>query len=638
MSHEAPDQREPQMAFDDRDIYELPPEIPPQWFSNQIFVDHVHPAIAKAALWCHYIYCTVRFISILTSSEWTGWMWLMLFAEWAVGVQANACLSMTAKASTRRIQPRLRLRGEENLPRVDVLVPCCGEPIEVILDTVRAACTMDYPSSRYRVLVLDDGDSGALCRAIAQLRSQWAPHLQYHTRGKKPAQRGFGKAANLNHALFTVQETISPPEFFTILDADCIPSTDLLRATLPHLLRDPQAAVATTRQYYYNLPMGDPLHQAADYLQSVFFPLHALCGGSVASTTGSLYRRLSISQLGGFPTISYDEDLVLSYLLPTYGYRSIVVPDILQFCRVPTSLAGHIAQRKRWYLGFAQQTMALQSSPDNMIPQSLRRRLFWQGMCFVASLVGRAVSFALLPCLLASGQQLVPTTSALIGLRVQSRLAIIYLVLIWLHEWLQFARSGFRAAPFSYLEDSWFTGAQLLYLFQFFLGGTLAQHALVTGSSKNPLNRSKARLSSPWNCIRYLWETSVLYNVILLLVTVAAMVYAISMSPIDENQGDDHNLVNSVTSLLSRWAWPPICHLWYLSVVNCCVPIVYLSVRPAYPDRITSFRRTSADVPSPSPEMYKSLLHRFRCPLGCGYHFLLVLVGLAVASLTVLAL
>ena len=173
----------------------------------------------------------------------------------------SVCARKFAKGGPRR---RLRLKGTKGLPRVDVLLPCCGEPVNVIMDTVRAACTLDYPISQFRVLLLDDGGSAVLRETIAQVKTQW-PHLSYHSRGRQSGQV-FAKSGNLNYALTTLQKE-DPPEFCAVLDADSIPKRSFLRATLPHLLQNPDSALVSTRQFFSNLPDGDRLSQARCHLR-----------------------------------------------------------------------------------------------------------------------------------------------------------------------------------------------------------------------------------------------------------------------------------------------------------------------------------------------------------------------------------
>lgn len=106
--------------------------------------------------------------------------------------------------------PRLRLVGQNDLPLVEIFVPCCGESLDIILDTARAACAIDYPTARFCVTVLDDGNSATLHKAIADLCKIW-PNLSYHSRGVKPNAKVFAKAGNLNFGLFEIKRPPPPP-------------------------------------------------------------------------------------------------------------------------------------------------------------------------------------------------------------------------------------------------------------------------------------------------------------------------------------------------------------------------------------------------------------------------------------------
>ncbi|KAL4944049.1 hypothetical protein BDV06DRAFT_220626 [Aspergillus oleicola] len=115
----------------------------------------------------------------------------------------------------------LRLTKEDNstnLPLVDVLVPYCGESVDIILNTLRAACRIDYPSDRFRVLALDDGQSDHLRKAVTEMRKTWV-NIHYHTRGDTN-RKAFNKAGNLNYALYITQGVMSQrPEYIAVLDS-----------------------------------------------------------------------------------------------------------------------------------------------------------------------------------------------------------------------------------------------------------------------------------------------------------------------------------------------------------------------------------------------------------------------------------
>lgn len=357
--------------------------------------------------------------------------------------------------SNNRPRGRLRLHGDDDLPRVDVLVPCCGEPVEVVMDTIRAACTMDYPVTQFRVLLLDDGASTVLQSAVTDARSQW-PHLSYHSRGKQSG-RVFAKAGNLNYALFSVQND-DPPQFCAVLDADCMPTADYLRATLPHLLRDPQAALLTTRQYYYNLPTGDPLQQSRVHFYTCHNAELDRMGSALDAGSGAIFRREIVVDLGGYPTFSFSEDWQLSLILRGLGHRIIQVLEPLQLGLVPSSLDGHISQRNRWQIGHSQQPSVLFPSANQSIPKHLQWSITLGGLSIVFGLLGYVVGFAAVPVLLIS-RRVIPTTSPFF-VKVQVFSAVLYLSLTWIHALIQSAHAGFRIPPFAHLENSWLSGGK----------------------------------------------------------------------------------------------------------------------------------------------------------------------------------
>lgn len=209
-----------------------------------------------------------------------------------------------------RPQLRLSWTQPEDVPTVDVIITCCGEDIDVLLDTVKAACNLDYPIERYRVFLSDDAGSEELRAAVTALDIT-SPQLIYTARDKPPVKDY--KAGNLNHGLRfskalanpawhkefsysreelssnypskkssaatlvgtspdldempkpiakplspTIYELEGSPvvwnniwtgsQFVVGIDADMIPEPHLLRALLPHLVNDDKMAMACPPQ------------------------------------------------------------------------------------------------------------------------------------------------------------------------------------------------------------------------------------------------------------------------------------------------------------------------------------------------------------------------------------------------------
>jgi cellulose synthase/poly-beta-1,6-N-acetylglucosamine synthase-like glycosyltransferase len=267
----------------------------------------------------------------------------------------------------------------------------------------------------------------------------------------------FAKAGNLNYALFELRNEFQP-EFCAVLDADCMPKSDFLRATLPHLLKDPQAALLTTRQYYYNLPDGDPLQQSRTHFYTCHNSELDRMTSAIDAGSGAVFRRKAIVDVGGYPTFSFSEDWQLSLILQGLGYRTLQVLEPLQFGLVPTSLDGHIAQRNRWQLGHSQQPSVMFSSANRAIPRRLRWSITLNGVAIILGLVGYMIGFAAVPVLFASGN-LIPATSSLI-VQIQVILAVLLVALTWTHGLIQAAHTGFRIAPFAHLENSWLASSK----------------------------------------------------------------------------------------------------------------------------------------------------------------------------------
>jgi cellulose synthase/poly-beta-1,6-N-acetylglucosamine synthase-like glycosyltransferase len=361
-------------------------------------------------------------------------------------------LSLAATSSPDHIsRKKLRLCSSENLPRVDVLVTCCGEPVEIILDTVRAACVLDYPASRFRVRLLDDGASLDLRDEITKLSLKWS-HLTYHTRGKQSGQ-SFAKAGNLNYALFSLQ-TEDPPEFCTVVDADSILMPEFLRATLPHLLKAPEAALLTTRQYFYNLPLGDPLSQSRAYFYTCENTELDLLGHALDAGSGAVFRRDAILEAGGYPTFSFSEDWQLSLILRGLGKRTMQVQEVLQFGLVPTSLAGHLKQRNRWHIGHSQQISVVFPSANKSIPKTMRWDIALGGLSIMAGLVTFVIGYAAVPFLLVCDGDLIPNTSSF-EIKLQIVLATAHILSTWAYDWCRSAHASVPFTPFAHAENSW---------------------------------------------------------------------------------------------------------------------------------------------------------------------------------------
>ncbi|KAF7193839.1 Cellulose synthase 1, partial [Pseudocercospora fuligena] len=248
-----------------------------------------------------------------------------------------------------RYRRKTRLVGELG-PAVDIIVVSCGEEIDIILDTLRAACAQDYPT--FRVLLSDDGNDDRLEQAVYALRKVAPCELLYYRRPGEPCSKKGTKAGNMNAALEYLDSISSDrTEFCAFLDCDMIVERDFLRACLGHLVQEPTAGVAIVPQSYYNLPLNDPLYQSM-YIHNWQDQMERDTLDSVWETgPGVVFRRQAVIDIGGFNEWVLMEDIIAGMLLNGVGWQTIYCYEQLQWGLVPDTLAGHIAQRRKWTVG-----------------------------------------------------------------------------------------------------------------------------------------------------------------------------------------------------------------------------------------------------------------------------------------------
>ncbi|KAL8952981.1 MAG: hypothetical protein Q9222_001132, partial [Ikaeria aurantiellina] len=253
--------------------------------------------------------------------------------------------------------PRCRIDGNQ-VPKVDVLIFYCGEDLSVLLDTARAACSLDYPQDNFRVTVLDDSDSAS--EAIEALRSQF-PNIFFVARRDK--QEGWHKAGNINHGLkFVASLPGGPYELVTGLDVDMIPEKDWLRRLAPHFCLNSNLGILWANQRFYNVPLGDPLGQVMqlDYVQFVHSLRRDFSGVGSGTGTGWMASRVATDAIGGFSTDGLAEDFLTSADMARGGWSVAMLDEDVQWGLVPESLNGHLKQAQRWITAFLSLHQALE--------------------------------------------------------------------------------------------------------------------------------------------------------------------------------------------------------------------------------------------------------------------------------------
>ncbi|MFW6775067.1 glycosyltransferase family 2 protein [Nocardioides sp. CPCC 205120] len=231
-------------------------------------------------------------VTALLGINYVTWRWLFSvhWSAWwiAVPLVVAETYSLIDSLLFGMAMWRLKERGEPPPPipdaTVDVFITTYNEPIDLVRGTAVAAVAIRHP---HRTWILDDGNRPEMERLAEELGIGWITRS-----GDWAGMPRHAKAGNLNNAL-----QATDGEYLLILDADQVPSPDILDRTLGYFA-DPEVGLVQTPQYFVNVPEDDPLgsqaplfygpiQQGKDGWNAAFF-----CGSN------AVLRREALMQVG----------------------------------------------------------------------------------------------------------------------------------------------------------------------------------------------------------------------------------------------------------------------------------------------------------------------------------------------------
>jgi cellulose synthase (UDP-forming) len=227
-------------------------------------------------------------------------------------------------------------------PSVDVFLPVCGEPIEVLRNAwTHVAQLRSQYKGQVTPYVLDDSASPEI-KAMAR-RFGFA----YATR---PNRGWFKKSGNLLYGF-----GISDSEYILLLDADFAPRPDLLDEALPYMDMHPDVGIVQTPQFFHVLDEQTWVERGAGAAQELFYRSiqtarsnrdAAVCVGSCA-----VYRRKALEANRGMSLAEHSEDLHTGFDLRRLGWTMRYIPIALSTGNCPDNIMAFVNQQYRWCSG-----------------------------------------------------------------------------------------------------------------------------------------------------------------------------------------------------------------------------------------------------------------------------------------------
>lgn len=234
----------------------------------------------------------------------------------------------------------------EDWPAVSVQLPIYNE-LYVAERLIRAAASLDYPSERLEIQVLDDSTDETVeivSRLVRRLHASGVDIVHLHRRDRTGYKAGALAAGTAR----------AKGEFFAIFDADFLPPADFLKRTIP-VFQDETVGFVQTRWGHLNRD-----YSLLTRLQSLAIDAHFMVeqfarwrGGYWFNFNGSagVWRRAAIEQAGGWQADTLTEDLDLSYRAFFKGWQGRFLRDVEVPAELPPSFSAYRRQQLRWARG-----------------------------------------------------------------------------------------------------------------------------------------------------------------------------------------------------------------------------------------------------------------------------------------------
>jgi len=321
----------------------------------ELLGSHYPPARIGASVICtfatlRYLYWRILFSQPLHQNSVQS-LWSRMFLTIEVCTLISAILVYFFMSRT--LSRSAEADAHENSPLwgapVDVFIATYNEPADVIERTMVGAMAIDHDD--LRVWILDDGNRSWVRELAESLGVRYVARIK----GKH------AKAGNVNNGVRIALESLRPPEFFLLLDADFVPSRQILRRTLG-LFDNPRVGIVQTPQHFFNLdPLQSNLLCAAvwpdeqRFFFNVLMPSKDAWGAAFCCGTSAIFRTAAFIAAGGMATETVTEDMLTSFKFDGFGYKTVFLDERLSLGLAPESILDFVSQRSRWCLGAIQQ-------------------------------------------------------------------------------------------------------------------------------------------------------------------------------------------------------------------------------------------------------------------------------------------
>ncbi len=253
-----------------------------------------------------------------------AWAWLFVGCESAAIMSSILAYLFMSRRIDRHDQADRAGQSSLNAAPVDVFIPTYNEDQAILERTIVGALAIEHGD--LRVWVLDDG------------AREWLRNLcaEFGVRYVRRTNGRHAKAGNVNNALRHALGTARRPEFVLLLDADFVANRKILRRTLG-LFEDATVGIVQTPQHFFN---PDPVQtnllatrvwpDEQQFFFNELLPCKDAWGAAFCCGTSAVIRVAALEQCGGMAVETVTEDMLTSFKMEEYGWRTIFLNEMLK--------------------------------------------------------------------------------------------------------------------------------------------------------------------------------------------------------------------------------------------------------------------------------------------------------------------
>jgi cellulose synthase (UDP-forming) len=238
-----------------------------------------------------------------------------------------------------------RLVGDwqpKTYPSVDVFLPVCGEPVDVVRNTWKYVAEMSqHYQGTVTAYVLDDSASSELKAMAREFGFAYA---------RRPNRGWFKKSGNL---WFGFQ--VSYGDYILLLDADFAPRHDLLNEALPYMEAYSDIGIVQTPQFFRITNDQTWVERGAGAVQELFYrsiqTARSRKGGAICVGSCAVYRRAALKENLGMTLAEHSEDVLTGFDLNRIGWKLSYLPVALSTGNCPDNVPAFLNQQYRWCSG-----------------------------------------------------------------------------------------------------------------------------------------------------------------------------------------------------------------------------------------------------------------------------------------------